>query len=238
VRLTPVIQSAHPGGFMRFAAVLAAAVCLSACGGAVTERSTFMDRVPPPEEPLVMKTGEVGRYGGRFVVANNTAPQTFNPITALTLYSMDVNDRLFTRLAPLRLDTQQEGEGLASSWDVAEDGLSVTFHLRHGAFFSDGHPITAEDVLFSASVIENDKITARDRDMLMMDGQPFVFSAPDPYTVVVRAPHPNGSVLAMVDAVFVLPKHVLEPAVQNGTFMAAYAPTRRRINSSPADHGI
>ena len=127
-----------------------------------------------------------------------------------------------TRLTRLRLDTQQEGAGLASRWDVAADGRSVTLHLRRGAFFSDGHAITAEDVLFSAAVIQDDKVAARDRDMLHMDGKPLAFAAPDPYTVVVSAPEPNGSLLAMVDAVIVLPKHVLEPLVRNGTFASAY----------------
>ncbi|MGI6878344.1 ABC transporter substrate-binding protein [Microbacterium sp. gxy059] len=35
---------------------------------------------------------------------------------------------------------------LAESWDVADDGLSITFHLRDGVSWSDGEPLTAEDV--------------------------------------------------------------------------------------------
>jgi len=212
-----------------FSAAFVAAVALFGCGSSAAPRSAFVDQLPPPEEPLVSRA-EIGTYGGRFVIAINGGPQTFNPVTATTLYSADIIDRLFTRLAPFRLDTQEEGQGLASSWDVAPDGTSVTFHLRHGAFFSDGQPITAEDVLFSAAVIQDEKIGASDRDLLFMDGEPFAFSAPDPYTVIVKAPHPNGSLLAMLDTVFVLPKHVLQPAVADGTFPAAYG-----TNTAP-DH--
>ncbi len=38
---------------------------------------------------------------------------------------------------------------LATSWDVAEDGRRVVFHLRQGLTFSDGSPLTAEDVVGS-----------------------------------------------------------------------------------------
>ena len=34
---------------------------------------------------------------------------------------------------------------LAESWDVSEDGLTYTFHLRDGIVWSDGTPITASD---------------------------------------------------------------------------------------------
>lgn len=38
---------------------------------------------------------------------------------------------------------------LAESWEFSEDGLDLTFHLRPDAVWSDGVPITAEDVLFT-----------------------------------------------------------------------------------------
>ena len=62
---------------------------LYGCGssGAPRERIAYVDKLPPPEEPLVYTKSEVGTYGGRFVVVGNSAPQTFNPLTATTLYS-------------------------------------------------------------------------------------------------------------------------------------------------------
>lgn len=39
--------------------------------------------------------------------------------------------------------------GLASSWEVSEDGLTWTFHLRQGAKFHSGREVTADDVLYS-----------------------------------------------------------------------------------------
>jgi len=41
---------------------------------------------------------------------------------------------------------------LAESWDVSRDGLVITFHLRKGVRWHDGHPFTAEDVLYTYRV--------------------------------------------------------------------------------------
>ena len=38
---------------------------------------------------------------------------------------------------------------LATAWKVAPDGLTATFTLRQGVKFSDGSPLTADDVVFS-----------------------------------------------------------------------------------------
>jgi len=38
--------------------------------------------------------------------------------------------------------------GMATSWDVSEDGKTYTFHIREGAKWSDGEPVTAEDFVF------------------------------------------------------------------------------------------
>src|ERR1700754_3946642 len=39
--------------------------------------------------------------------------------------------------------------GLAESWDVSKDGLTYTFHLQKGLKYSDGSPLSAEDVAWN-----------------------------------------------------------------------------------------
>lgn len=49
------------------------------------------------------------------------------------------------------LKENPEGEvmpGMATDWDISEDGRTYTFHLREGAKWSDGAPVTAEDFVF------------------------------------------------------------------------------------------
>ena len=47
--------------------------------------------------------------------------------------------------------------GLASTWDASDDGLTYTYHLREGLKWSDGQPLTAEDVAWTVN-------TSRDQE--------------------------------------------------------------------------
>ena len=71
-------------------------------------------------------------------------------IEALVLESMAQRD-------PYTLDFEPK---LARSWDISEDGLTVTFRLRDGLRFSDGQPLTAEDVKFTFDWINNPDVQA------------------------------------------------------------------------------
>jgi peptide/nickel transport system substrate-binding protein len=55
---------------------------------------------------------------------------------------------MYSRLLRANPDRSKVGPGLAESWQISDDGLTYTFHLRE-AKFSDGSSITAEDVAFS-----------------------------------------------------------------------------------------
>ena len=50
--------------------------------------------------------------------------------------------------------------GLAEKWDISPDGKTYTFHLRQGLKFSDGSPITADDVVFSWQRLADPKVAS------------------------------------------------------------------------------
>lgn len=86
--------------------------------------------------------------GGTLLFARNQEPQSLNPMVG----SAD-NGSIFTIVQMCDQLVQATGEpdpqpGLAESWESSEDGLTWTFHLREAAF-SDGSPVTADDVVFS-----------------------------------------------------------------------------------------
>lgn len=207
-----------------------------ACGGGggtgTTESSapTVREQQPLPEEPLVVSSGSVGTYGGRFVIGQTTGPKTFNAMMANETSSTDITDRMFIGLADFDNESQQDTQQLAKSWELGPDGLTWTFHLRKGAKFSDGHPMTSADVLFSFQVAYDEKLHPSVQDLLVSNGRKWEISAPDEQTFVIKVPSPNAMVVPLAGSVRVMPKHVLEPAFKAGTFASAY-----NISTAPAE---
>ncbi len=152
--------------------------------------------------------------------------------------SLDIVKRLNTALVKYDNATQQFVPELATSWDVAADGVTWTFHLRKGAAFSDGHPITSEDVLFSFQIAYDRVLHPAVQDMLQGGGEDFRVSAPDAYTVVINTIKPNSMLLDVLcqDGLFIVPKHVLEPAYKGGNFASAYnvgTPANQIVTGGP-----
>jgi peptide/nickel transport system substrate-binding protein len=58
---------------------------------------------------------------------------------------------------------------LAENYKISDDGLEITFILRDGICFSDGMPITADDVIFTYQTVVNPKIDAADRAQSYID---------------------------------------------------------------------
>lgn len=205
-------------------ALLTGLLVSAGCRRTATDAVAYKDEIPPPAEPLVEQLPSVGRYGGRFVLGETNNPKSFNGMMVTETSSTDITDRLFGFLVDFDNATQQYGPGLAKAWEVAPDGVTWTFHLRKGAAFSDGHPITAEDVLFSFEVVYDDALHPVMQEMLQIGGQNFTVTSPDPYTIVINTGKPHAGLL---DALCpgnlpIIPKHVLQEAYKNGTFASAY----------------
>jgi oligopeptide transport system substrate-binding protein len=75
-------------------------------------------------------------------------PNSIDPANATDSQSIQVIDMLYANLVKLNVQNQVVPD-LARSWDVSSDRKVYTFHLRTDARFSDGHPITADDVIYS-----------------------------------------------------------------------------------------
>lgn len=78
------------------------------------------------------------------VFINGSDPGLIDPVHVTDQAGMRVASAIFEGLT--RLDEHGHAvPGLASSWEVSEDGLTYTFHLREEARWSDGRPLDAGD---------------------------------------------------------------------------------------------
>lgn len=76
---------------------------------------------------------------------------TLDPAQSFEFAGSDVNYNVYGKLVnfdPLNLEAGYQPD-LAESWEVSEDGLSITFTMREGVKFHSGNPVTAEDAAFS-----------------------------------------------------------------------------------------
>ena len=83
---------------------------------------------------------------------------TLDPARAYEVTNLTVFHAVYETLINVPADNLTTLEpGLATSWEVSEDGLVYTFHLRDGVTFSSGNPMTAEDIRFSWMRLKNIK---------------------------------------------------------------------------------
>ncbi|MGH9741507.1 MAG: ABC transporter substrate-binding protein, partial [Candidatus Acidiferrum sp.] len=160
--------------------------------------------------------GEIGRFGGRLVVALRAEPKTLNPLTAADSPSREVIAAMQADLIHINRATQLTEPALAKSWKISSDGLRYTLTLRKGLRFSDGHPLDADDVLFTFRVYLDENVHATQRDLLIVDGKPIAVRKVNAYTVVFQFAKPYGVEERIFDGLAVLPKHLLQKPYQEG----------------------
>ncbi|MBL6756860.1 MAG: peptide ABC transporter substrate-binding protein [Planctomycetes bacterium] len=84
-----------------------------------------------------------------FVFNNGTEVQTLDPATVTGVPEGRAIRMLFEGLLVSHPETLEPLPGVAERWEVSEDGLEYTFHLRRDALWSNGDPVTAEDFMWS-----------------------------------------------------------------------------------------
>jgi len=115
-------------------------------------------------------------------------PKTMDPTEVSDLVSFSFFFNMYDPL--IRFDADDElRPGLAESWEVSDDGLQVTFHLRDGVKFWNGDPLTAEDVVFSYNKAIASSYTSSSTNM--MESMEKV----DDKTVVLNLKFPYGPVI-------------------------------------------
>lgn len=95
--------------------------------------------------------------GGTFNTELDGEPSTLSPYTSTDLYSQQVQSFILESLLTRDIETYKWKGMLADKWEISKDKKVFTFKIRDNAKFSDGKPVTAEDVKFSLDSIRDDR---------------------------------------------------------------------------------
>jgi peptide/nickel transport system substrate-binding protein len=163
-------------------------------------------------------------------VSVRTEPRTFNRLAARDTTTDLVSLLTQARLVRINRVSQEAEPWLAQGWTRSDDGLRYTVKLWPNVSFSDGHPFTADDVVFSFEAVYDQKAGSALADSLKMGGRKLTVTEVDPLTVAVSFPAPFAPGLRILDNLPILPRHKLEAALKAGTFASAWG-----LSTPPAD---
>ena len=129
-------------------------------------------------------------HGGTYVEGIVGQPQAINPLLAgAQRPEQDICRLVFSGLTRFNALGEVEPD-LANDWEISDDALSYTFHLRSNAYWHDGTPVTADDVLLTIRLLQDPEFPGpselgadvwRRVDLEKVDSSTVRFVLPEPY---------------------------------------------------------
>ena len=137
-------------------------------------------------------------------------------------YSRIIYDKLYDRLAYIQPDGTCSPRA-ATSWESADDGYAILFHLDEGAAFHDGTPVTAQHWVDTIALVTNPACNVLGRDTFAgltgtdeigaaIEGENLGAEAVDEYTLKLTFDNPVVPEEFLVEYnrdIYVLPTHLL-----------------------------
>ncbi len=178
-----------------FACLLALFALSSGCSGSPDSGEGVHNRGP----------GSGPAYGDIMVEGSIGDASNLIPLLASDNTSHGIAALIYNGLVKYDKDLNVVGD-LAESWNISRGGLVITFNLRKGVRWHDGHPFTADDVLYTYRVTIDPKTpTAYSGDFLKVKKAEVL----DPYTFRVTYDKPFAPALMSWSAA-IMPKHLLD----------------------------
>mgnify|MGYP000943669406 CR=1 FL=1 len=172
----------------------------------------------------------MARSGGQLVVSQRSEPRTLNPLLALDEPSLSVLRLLHGHLAGLNAAEQRLDPELAESWEVMPGGRIIRVKLRPDGRFSDGSPLTVEDVLFSFRIFQDPKLASGQAESLRVGGQPLEARQTGPHSLEFRTATPTALGARLLQNVPILPSRRLAGAERQGALADVW-----KLGAAPAE---
>lgn len=195
------------------AAILLAGIALSPLPALAQQQAPMLDErvasgeLPPvaerlPKNPLVVQPLEsVGKYGGVWRMGLRGGDDNGMIAKTVAYEGLVRWDHSWEKVIP----------NLAVSWEISDDATEYTFKLREGLKWSDGHPLTSEDIAFAVEMFNNPEYPANS-NWIDVQSNPASVEVIDEITFKFVFEKPNGTLmdtLASINGtqVLTIPKH-------------------------------
>ena len=173
----------------------------------------------------------IGKFGGELVISTiGEGPKTFNPCNTKDATSSSMAGMLYDGLVTTNPRTGEVQPLLAKNFEIKDNDYII--HLRKGIKWTDGKPITADDVIYTYNEIVFKGLgNPSTMDAMLVDGKLPSLVKIDDYTVKFTTPRPFAPFLRQLSYPIV-PKHYFKPYSDKGesVFNAFLSP-----NTNPKD---
>jgi peptide/nickel transport system substrate-binding protein len=196
--------------FLLTALIISSALLLSfftSCGNGskdTTDKSKILTDLPPVDTADAVT--------GDWCIRREMADaEKLNPIVTNDATAQDVYTLIYQTLNDMNYETYELIPLIADLPEVSDDHLSYTYKLRKDVTFSDGKPLTGNDVIFTVKAIKN--VFADDAALrnYFESVEKVELVNNDPYTVVFRMNKPYWRAVYTLGSIPICPKHVLDP---------------------------
>jgi peptide/nickel transport system substrate-binding protein len=180
----------------------------------------------------------IGTRGGKLVYRVSSPPKTFNYLLANDEPSIVTAFFLLnSRLVEFDHSTQTYVPGLAEAWTTSAERRTVDLRLRDGLKFSDGQPLTSNDVAFTLEVIYDERNKAEVfRDALLINGKPISVKVIDDRNLQLIFPETIAAPDNYLYNIAVLSRNALEADQKAGRLSETWkitAPPTSVVSSGP-----
>lgn len=139
------------------------------------------------------------------VIAVDADVDTLHPTDFSTTVELNILDQIYDTLMYMNPDGTEDPEPrIAESYEISEDGLDYTFHLRDDVTFHDGTPVTVDDVVFSLELYKESEYQGSQISMMAS------VEAVDESTVVCHLDSPYAPFLQGILSPFICSKDYYE----------------------------
>lgn len=167
-----------------------------------------------------------GTRGGVLHAAIKSDVDSFNPIVSKSLVSFGVLFLVFDPLFQLDPETREMLPRLATGYEASPDILEWTVFLRPDVRWADGHPFTADDVVFSFEVIRRPDVvsySSREFDYEVAGERvPVTVEKIDDLTVRFTQPLPYPAFREKLCNRAIVPAHLLQSIAEDGGFQRVW----------------